>query len=542
MTTFRDLTDETVEPAVEQVIALLREANPSLDLRQGTVLREQLVRPGAELHAMHTLATDELRAGQSLGALAARGHEPTTEEMNRAGAPLGIERIPGTASSGILRVSTELERTYLVSPDLAFSQGTGGPTFRVAQAVRVGPAAADDIPLRQGPAGTWYFLLPVVSDGTGAATLLTSGQQLQSPNQAWTSVVAATDFTGGDDPETLQEMIDRVPAALAARTLASRASTEGLLRSLYPGIRGVRGQGFGDPAQQRDRSHLLGISVGGTVDYYVKDFNNPVLLTVELEARRDHEHYRIAVPSTVAPGFMRVLSVRDPVELPPTGPTEFDPDNPCAILDTHDGGYAFRVRRALSSSRPDVQIPQDKPETAMGSVYQRATITLDEAPARPDTFPVLVTFLVSPGLPDYQRTALSADHRVLGSDVLFRAPHAGLVKVYAPIVTRGDPETVKQAARVALMRQINQTNFASVLYASDLLRVLHGVPGVDGVHTGASGFRMFVEFETWGGELILLPEGTANFNHPRLAPYGITSDTAVPVALLRNMNVEVTNA
>lgn len=543
MNAFDELTPDAVDQAIELVIAKMRRQNPTLDLRQGTVLRELLVRPGGELHAAHLAELEALRTSRSLQALAERAAPPTTEELNAAAAPLGISRMPGTVAAGVLRISMDTARTYVLQPDLEFTLADGDTAYRPARTTRVGPDADADIQLRSGPGGTWYFLLPVEAVAAGAASLLQAGQQLNSPIPGWTLVVAASDFTGGADPETVFQMIARIPAAISHRTLSSEASAEGMLRQYYPAVREVRGQGYGDPAQLRNRENPLGISAGAAVDYYVRDFSNPVLQVEELEAVRGANGYTVQIPATVATGFMRVLSVTDPTRLTPTGPTEFDPEHPCAVIDMHQGSYDFRTVRYATSPEPQGPVlPADLPQAAMNSAYQRATLLLVDPPDRGNRFTVLVTFLVAPGLPDYQRLVNSREHRFLAANVLIRAPHAGLVSVYAPVVLETDaPANTLDAVRLAVFRYINQLGFTRTLSESELMRVIHAVPGVRAVRTGHQGFRVEVEFENWGGERLAPAGGSVHLTHPRLTAHGILPETSALVALLNRIRVEASN-
>jgi hypothetical protein len=229
--TLSDISNADYTLAENTVIELIRAEYPALDLRKGTVLRDMVIRPAAAMYALDELRRTKLQQEMSLLTIEANADTVDPDAVNRILSNFNMTRSAGQRAVGTARVRVDGLRTYNI-PSNFILKDVAGNTFTTVQAYTVlvtDSPSVGQLVLRPANDGTYYyFILPVVSTTTGAAANIEQGTQLDPTTSLYGFVAAEayTDFAGGVDGESVQNVINRIPAALAHRTF-----TIGLLQS-----------------------------------------------------------------------------------------------------------------------------------------------------------------------------------------------------------------------------------------------------------------------------------------------------------------------
>ena len=143
ITTFDTLTQSQFDSAEDTVIAKVRAGYPNLDLRAGTVMREQLIRPGAEIQALDAQRLNEVTANISLVALSEQT-SPDPDAVNAILSNFNMTINSGLKSRGTLLVRVDANRTYTLPTQFSFTTVDGLIFIREAlTVVRTGANLAD---------------------------------------------------------------------------------------------------------------------------------------------------------------------------------------------------------------------------------------------------------------------------------------------------------------------------------------------------------------------------------------------------------------
>jgi hypothetical protein len=472
--TFDDITQTDFDTAEAYVISLLRAEYPSLDLRRGTVLRDLLVRPAAELYALDSARMEDLRTRMSLAAL----QESGTAEPSDVDAILfnfNITRRAGTYAQGQLLVKVDAARIYTIAAATRF-ETLDGLAFETPQlyTIRTG-ADTDGGQLELYPAndGSYYFLLPVTATAVGVQYNVVQGTSMDPVASIYGFITAEayTAFAGGLDQESLDAVIARLPVAISNRSLTSRTSIEAKLRDQFDGtdvsIQSLGVQGMGDEAQIRDKHNPLGFTTGSRVDVYARTFTAPNVVVIRKTGTKTAANtYQIPLTATDAPGFYAVRSVAE------TESTLAPAMNWGALPVV--GSYAFtdiRAASGIAQTFHDIDADNSMIETAF-SVFQSSVLTVTGVPYSEDTHDFKIELYTAPGLTDLQEYVDSLAVRNTEADVLVRCPLICTVGLstrlyYAPGSAIDTSQMISDVCAY-----INSRSFVDTLTRSELAGVL----------------------------------------------------------------------
>ena len=314
-TDLSDLTEAQLSDAANRISALLAEARPNVDVSPGTVLNQLLIDPTALILALVEADVRKLRSSWSLRQAVENPEAVDAETIDRVLSNFRIERSEGLPAAGSLvvvisdrltigipsgTIFTHADRTYrTTSANMAvvFPESVVSPTDRLIR------------PLADG---NFAFVLPVVATEPGEAAVDREATFTTAfPIPGLVRIFAEAGFTDGIGPDTTRQLIGRMEAGLAAQSAADRASVSRLIRDAVPETLQVSLIGAGDPEQRRDAANLLGLSLGGKVDAYVRTRQLPELVRIRKEAvlLSPAGEWRVSIGRDEAPAFYRVESI-----------------------------------------------------------------------------------------------------------------------------------------------------------------------------------------------------------------------------------------
>jgi hypothetical protein len=497
MSTLNDVTQATFDQAEATVISLLRSAYPALDLRRGTVLREILVRPASAFYALEDDRYNQLRLTRSLTSIAQNPDAATADDVNHILANFNITTRVGSTAHGTALIKVRYDRSYYI-PSTFVLEASGGIQYRVEQAYTVSSdsnASIDSLPL-YGPGAdqAYYFMLPVVALVAGEDSDITAGTALDATVafDGFITAEAYTDFLGGTDAETVDELIARLPAAISNRSLDSRRAIEAILRSPDGGnfdgvLQALSVQGYGDAGQLRDKHNASGVATGGKVDIYVRTFQRPATTVLRKTGTLIAPNtYQFTLSRDEAPGFYAIRMVTD-ADVVASPVLDFENLPVVGSYDIVDA----RSTSGLTASIHDIDMANALVETA-GTIYQTSTITVNHVSTGGGaTHDFRVEIYVAPALAQIQDYVDEDTVRNVKADHLIRCPFLCLVGVRATVVAAPGAELNISAMQIAVADYINSRSFVTELTESEIIGVLHQFP-IMRVDTSSDQQRGFV--------------------------------------------------
>ncbi len=474
---FEDLDGDDVAAALAEMEQRVQEDNPSVDVRRG-VFRDLVLHYQSLLSTRRQANIDDYLNARSLQQITADPALADPDIVDDVLSNFRVVRQPGGTAAGEVAVVRDNDLTATVALGSVFTaNGLNYVTTAVytakAEAAQIG-GDTDRLITRLSD-GTYAFTVPVVAEGVGSAYAIPRNT-LMVPDVAprgYLTSYAATDFTGGLDAETNQELIERLQQGVAARTLSNRVNMAAMLREIdaFSRIVAMSIVGYGDPEMRRDRHWIWPTSGGGRVDWYIRAserFERTVLTrtatlvekTADLQGR-----WRFTVGRDEAPGFYEVAAVYLPGDEGSTGTYEVTSDTRAA--DLTGGGFV-----------PDVVGEQEAAYTAFQTAavefIDTDTDVVDLELGSSQDYEVVLKTL--PLLADVQETVSHRDVRHYGADCLVRAPVPCFVQLTFTIYKQqgqDDPDTT--AIAEALCAVVNTTGFTGALYASALHDAIHSL-------------------------------------------------------------------
>ena len=486
--TTEDLTKDAYSTAVKAAVDTVRAKHPNLDLRSGTAVRALVVEPGALLDAAQRDVVSRLRTAMSLRAMSREATVPR-EDAEAVLSNFGIELGGGTKATGRVRVNLIGTAPVTVRAGVEFKTGDG-VKFIVSEttSASIDPASGEEA-IRPANGGKYYFTVPVEAAEVGESGNIRQGRSLECSIiiGSYYSSEAFSDFTGGEDGESIAAAVARIPAALAYRGMTNSLSVRAHLSSAMADpsvLRAVSCVGHRDRSQLRDKHNPLGIAVGGRVDVYARMFDIPGVVsfvTGGLLVEHDEElmvgTYRITLPDY--PGFYAVRYV---------GPAE-DPGR--------YGSFQHELVRGAAAGASEEHDFDVTPcssgsvcETAW-SAYQNGEILVyaDWDSSYGPVRQFKVDLYWTDGIRGLQDLVDSPEVRNVAADYVVRSPAICLVSMLAPLRLKAGSSTTDSELEKAVRDYINTRSFTGRLTRSELANVLiqHGAESVD---MGDAGMRL----------------------------------------------------
>jgi hypothetical protein len=489
-----DVTESEISTAAEEVISGIKAYNRKLDTRKGTVLRDLLVDPEAAIESVIEKQTDVLRNSTSLKAMndaESNGEQVDMSDVEAVLSNFNMSAGTGRKASGLVKIVVNDDAITHIAPEGMVVQTIDGTRFVLPEVVIASsrdvenPSVKPTTELYKGTAG-YFFLAAAVAEDIGAAGNITQGTSLECPDgsMSYISMEAYKDFDGGLDALPLSQTISNIPSALSMRGFVSSNSIEGMLRDKFDAgdhpMSAVSSVGYGNGAQRRDKHNMMGVSVGGRVDVYVRNFGDVCTVTKVLTGTRDGNVYRISAPAGTFPGSCWVKSVED-MEPPSSSDDESGQD-----LETVLGSLDFTAIRTadIGDTWHDIRISGSDCTEAFNTVWQGFGITLYDVP--PNVAPeddgdewtwsedreFKVTVYCIPQALDIQNYMDDSSVRSIASDVIVRCPILCRVSIKANV--RYDPANPvdEDYAKSKIRSYVNGLGFVGRLTRSEIVHIL----------------------------------------------------------------------
>lgn len=461
-----DPTIDTLDPSeVEQaelfLVSWLHAEFPSMDLTEGRVLRNLLIRPAALFHVLNQTNMDNLRQSMSLKAITDNPALATDAIVDAVLSNFRVTRHVGTRATGTVTVATSLLRSSTVDQGTVFN--AGGLTYTNLQtyvAVTEPSSVLSDQQrlIVKRTDGTYAFTVPVTATADGSVYVLRKNTRLtMSPSVAgFIDAFATEDFSGGSDTETNQQLIDRFPESLAQPVFSGRAQIAALLLGLRPAITAISTIGFGDAEMLRDRHNIFQISTGGKADMYTRTQILPEVIKLRKTATLidlEKSTWQFSLLRDDAPGFYLVESVipaNSPVgtatfvvlsdvrglDLTPETVDQFVPD----IADINEGAY----------SRYQTSVVKFTDDTGDQTAFTVNSTTRD--------YDVYVLYM--PGVKNLQLASIDRENRNPQADYLIRAPIPAFTTISLTVAYKdGTDAPDASEIRQTVADRINALNF-----------------------------------------------------------------------------------
>ena len=226
------------------LITRLRQEYPSLEVQQGDMIVDLLVRPLQMLLEPFKRELQRLKISQSANYPDAM----TLEDAEDLAANFFVERQSGVFASGSVRVYFNSPTFVTITPSVTFTSTTG-QTYRAVATQTIRP----DVLLLQRSGEYYYVDVNVIATAAGevgnaAPNTITSVSGLAAAYR----VTNPFDVLGGSDEESTVELLGRVRTSLTERSLTSKRGIIARLTSDFPSIRSIEVIGYGDPEMNRD--------------------------------------------------------------------------------------------------------------------------------------------------------------------------------------------------------------------------------------------------------------------------------------------------
>lgn len=282
---------DSYESARDLVNGLLAVELPNADLTVGTAIAELLVRPASLLYAYEQTRYDRLLSSGSLESLIA---DPTLSSdvlVDRVLSNYGIARRGSSVGGG--KVTIILDRLSLpVIPSSMTFTTSSGVVFRPIQ-VFTGVASNSDIVTTSDrivvirPDLKYAMTIDVVATNVGSSGNIPAGVVLTPSSQidALSSVISASDFSGGTDSESTETLVGRLASGITTPALTSRVGAVSLVKSAFPNVTDASVIGAFDPEMFRATTNPLSVKTAGRCDVYVRTGPSPVRETLIKSAR-----------------------------------------------------------------------------------------------------------------------------------------------------------------------------------------------------------------------------------------------------------------
>lgn len=469
--TIDDLDPAVVAQNEAFLVTFLQEQYPSLDLSEGRVLRNLLIRPAAQFYSLNQLNNTNLQDSMSVIAIEANPALADPALVDAVLSNFRITRFPGALATGQITIVIANLITTPVQSGTIFA--ANGFTYQTTQSYVgvVDPAAitsGQQFLIVKRPDGLFAFTIPVVATAVGTLYNAKQGTRFTSaPTIAGVvDLFATADFSGGLNQETNQDLIDRFKLALSPAVFSGRANINSLLVELFNGLQATSIIGFGDPEMLRDRHNLFNISTGGKADIYARTAMLPVgvqLTKVATLIDADKQIWQFGIGRDDAPGFYTVDSILPLNSTPDQGGFEIVSDVRGLDLTSTDDAFVPQIATIVEGAYSRYQ-------TAVVQFIDPDTDTTGLTPGTSQQS-YQVTVRAMPNIADLQDVAVNRGRRNPQADYLVRAPvpafsQVNLTVLYADPSPAPDVDAIKRA----VVNRVSGLNFlmgqlpASVIY------------------------------------------------------------------------------
>jgi hypothetical protein len=390
---------------------------PSLDLSEGRVLRDILIRPAALFYALNQTNLQVMKNSMSVAAIEGNVEPVDDTIVDLTVSNFKLTRIPGVVSTGKIAIVLSTLRTTSVPVGTVFTLGE--LTF-VTETSFVGVTTSDAVLdsttqrlITQRTDGNYSFIIDVVASTAGSQYAIRRNTTFESVSPAIPSMItsyASEDFTTGQAEETNQELMARFQQAISPAVYSGRTHIASRMLAANENIRMLSIIGYGDAEMLRDRHNIFAVSHGGKADIYVRTRDYPQTILVNKTATlidANTKTFQVTLGRDDAPGFYTVESV-----LPANAPQDQ------GTLEVTSVTKGLDLSQTTNEFVPEIATLIE----GAYSRYQTAVIRFVDPTNDGSNMSYDVYVNYMPGLADLQSDSINRDNRNPQADYLVRAP------------------------------------------------------------------------------------------------------------------------
>lgn len=441
---------------------------PSQDLQPGGVLYEEMLRPAGAIFTLATQNLRNLKKSNSVPAVLENPENAEADAVDLIASNYGITRKAGTISSGQVTVIVSGNNLTMIPSSLVLTSNgveftptssfAGLPTDQT-----ISDEDKESLLVTRND-GTYAFVISVEASTEGVAGNISKDARFTASSTIIGVVdyVATSDFSGGDDNESVDSLIERLRDGVTTPSLSNRSSTVSLIRNAFPEVVDVSLIGAGDDEMLRDSHTVISGKTLGKVDVYVRTAAKPLKITATITAKlqdTDEKLWVIDFDRDAYPGFYRVESVLN-------------------VDSVSDGTLEIvSLTRGTDSEELDgidiTPAMEDASESTF-SRYQTASLlfkdTVGDEDEVGDEKDYTVTLLVMPQIAEINDWLLSRPNHPPASDYLVKAPIPCLVAIGIEIFRgRGETTPDTDAIKTAVSDAVNNIDFATGAISSSVI-------------------------------------------------------------------------
>jgi hypothetical protein len=409
--TFTEIDVETLQNYEGLLTSYMNSIYPTLDVSNGSVIHELLIRPAAVSFANQDVSLTDLKNYFSLNYIV-NAEDPDEDLAEDLAANFNVTRKDGTKGTGVLALYTNQTADVYIAPGTSFT--AGGEALEITKTYvgtldTTGKENSSTIEYREMQlyqTGVYVFSIPVQTVESTSEVVEVGTAVTVSPSYPQiTGISVLSPVSGGTEEESVQEMADRVVNGISAKVPSGNAHIQALFEDgTTTTILSQKSFGLGDAEMLRDRNNSLGVSTGGSIDTYCKTSQLPFITTAVLPATKQTDgSWLMNIDKDAAPGFYGILSISYPLS--------------SRVVSNQDE-MTMTYRAETVDGAPNVY----DGETARYSIYQAATVSFDFTGITSTTADFTVSFITMPELTSLQTYILNRDIRNPAQDVLVKAP------------------------------------------------------------------------------------------------------------------------
>lgn len=308
-----------------EILARVQENNAQLDIRFGP-LNNIVGYYNALLATQRQINTQRLQDSNSLSKINADPTLADTETVDAVLSNWGITRGAGAKATGSITIVVNTNTTTIIASGAVFTasglQFISNQAF-VAKAAAANVTTASDRLLTQLDDGMWAFSIDVTAAQIGSAYQVAKNTTMTpaSPPLNFVKAYAATDFSGGINPDTNQTMMLRQQEGFAMKAVSGPVTMNAALRAVpaFANVVTTSVIGFGDAEMLRDKHTIFPIAVGGKCDWYVRTTEQPQRISlsktavlVAIDPADNYGIWQFSITRNDYPGFYDVTAIRLP--------------------------------------------------------------------------------------------------------------------------------------------------------------------------------------------------------------------------------------
>lgn len=472
------LSDDEVQQTLDFITQRVGEYAPTVSRRRG-VVKEIVLQLASVLGAAQAkIIQDQVENSSSLKLITENPEGADPEMVDRVLSNFRITRKPGGQASGPVTIVISQLIPVTVPKGMVFE--SNGVTFLADNAfaarTSVGSVVNEtDRLIRAIGDGDYAFTIDVTAseEGSGGQLKRTTRLTPQSLIPSFVTAYAESDFTGGLDADTNEELLTRLQEGLSDRSSSNRVTIDSMIRDndAFSRVLATSTIGYGDPEQLRYH-YLFPVAFGGRIDVYAHTQGLPQSLKLTkaatlIEKRAAGSVWQFSLTREDAPGFYEVSKV--------------------LLSGQDDGtqtGYEVEaVQRGLDLTAdgtgivPDLETPVEAAFTRFQTAAIRfldteTDVTGLTVDVSSQDYDVIVSAM--PQIADLQTFLSDRGRRPGAADLLVKAPVPCFLEVNFVVYKKtGQPDPDLGAIRVSLADYVNNLGFIGRLSAGALASVAH---------------------------------------------------------------------